>query len=106
MLIPESQPGSIAIALAVIAGLGLLRAVRNVYAIAKGTVRFGGRIQTVRRMGWTLAADVILIYTAARLWSSADGAIENLVTVVFVLMVGAADVAWEMLVEVSRDADP
>ena len=104
LLIPDPQPGSIAIALAVIAGLGLLRVAQNGYAIVQGRVRFGGRVQTVRRIGWTVVADAVLIFTAARLWSTADAAaIENLVTVVFVLMIGAADVAWEMLVEVSRD---
>ena len=65
---------------------------------------FGGRWQTVRRIGWTVVADVILVLTASRIWASADAAvIQNLVTVVFVLMEGAADVAWEMLVEVSRE---
>ena len=52
----------------------------------------------------TIIADVVLVFTAWRIWSLADvTVIQNLVTVVFVLMVGAADVAWAMLVEVSRE---
>lgn len=104
MLVPDPASRSIAVALAVIAALGLLRVAQNLRPLLNRPQRFGGRIQTVRRLGWTTVADVILLYTAYRLWSDADAtAIENLVTVVFVLMIGAADVAWEMLVEVSRE---
>jgi hypothetical protein len=104
MLIPDPDPGSIALGLAVIAALGLLRVAQNMYTIARGRMPFGGRLQTARRIGWTVVADVVLIFTASRIWASAEAAvIQNLVTVVLVLMVGAADVAWEMLVEVSRE---
>jgi hypothetical protein len=106
MLVPDPTPRSIAIALGLIATLGLLRVIQNVRTVVAGPRRFGGRVQTARRIGWTAVADVILIYTAARIWASSDAtAIENLVTAVFVLMIGAADVAWEMLVEVSRDEE-
>jgi hypothetical protein len=104
MLIPDPDPRSIALALALVAGLGLLRVSQNLYTVFRGRTRFGGRLQTMRRIGWTAVADVVLIFTASRIWASADAAvIENLVTVVFVLMIGAADVSWEMLVEVSRE---
>ena len=104
LLVPDPAPPSIAIGLGLIAAFGLVRAARNLRSVVRGASRFGGRIQTLRRIGWTVVADVVLVYTAARIWATGDAAaIENLVTVVFVLMVGAADVAWEMLVEVSRD---
>jgi hypothetical protein len=102
MLIPDPDPRSIALGLALIAGLGLLRVVQNLYTVFRGRTRLGGWRQSMRRIGWTIVADVVLAFTASRIWASADAVvIENLVTVVFVLMIGAADVAWEMLVEVS-----
>jgi hypothetical protein len=104
MLVPDPAPRSIALALGLIAALGLVRVAQNVRSVVRGPRRLGGRVQTVRRIGWTVVADVVLIYTASRIWATADAtAIENLVTAAFVLMIGAADAAWEMLVEVSRD---
>lgn len=104
MLVPDPAQRSIAIALGLIAAFGLVRAVQNLRSVVRGQRRFGGRVQTVRRIGWTVVADVVLVYTASRIWADGDAAaIENLVTVVFVLLVGAADVAWEMLVEVSGE---
>lgn len=104
MLIPDPEPSSIALALGLVAGLGLLRVAQNVYAVARGRSPYQGRVATVRRIGWTAVADSVLAFTAWRIWSGTDpGVIENLVTVVIVLMIGAADVAWAMLVEVSQE---
>lgn len=51
-----------------------------------------------------MIGDLVLIFTAWRIGVSVDAtAIQNLVTVVFVLMVGAADVSWAMLLEVSTN---
>jgi hypothetical protein len=58
----------------------------------------------MRRIGWTVVAGALLVFVAVRIWFSADsGATQNLVTVVLVLLIGAADVAWEMLVQVSTE---
>ena len=104
MLIPEPDPGSIALGLAVVAGLGLVRVAQNLYPVFRGRTGFRNWLQPVRRIGWTVIADLVLIFTAWRIWSSGDVAvIQNLVTVAFVLLVGAADVSWQMLVEVSRE---
>jgi hypothetical protein len=104
MLIPDPDPGSIALGLAVVAGLGFVRVAQNLYPLFQSRTRFRNWLQSARRIGWTVIADLVLVFTALRIWSSADVAvIENLVTVVFVLMVGSADVAWAMLVEVSRE---
>ena len=104
MLIPDPDPVSIAFGLAVIAGLGLLSVARNLYPVLRGRARVRNWVQIARRIAWTAIADLVLIFTASRIGFSADAAaIQNLVTVVFVLLIGAADVAWEMLVEVSRE---
>jgi len=104
MLIPDPDPGSIALGLAVVAGLGLVRVAQNLYPVFRRRTRFRNWLQPVRRIGWTVIADLVLISTAWRIWSSTDAAvIQNLVTVVFLLLIGAADVAWPMLVEVSGE---
>jgi hypothetical protein len=104
MLIPDPDPVSIAFGLAVVAGLGLLSLARNLYPViqSRTLVRYWAHI--ARRFGWTAIADLILIFTAWRVWTATDAsAIQNLVTVLLVLLIGAADAAWEMLVEVSRE---
>jgi hypothetical protein len=102
MLIPDPDPVSIAVSLAVIAGLGLVRVGQNLYPVIRGRMQVRNWPQPVRRIGWTVIGDLLLIFTALRIGLSTDvTAIQNLVTVVFVLMVGAADVSWAMLLEVS-----
>ena len=104
MLIPDPDPSSIAIGLTFVAAVGLFRVAQNLYRVYGSGARSRDRWQVLRRIGWTVIADLLLLFTASRIWSSGEaGAIQNLVTVVFVLLIGAADVAWEMLVEVSRD---
>jgi hypothetical protein len=104
MLIPDPDPVSIAFGLAVVAGLGLLSVARNLFPVVRRRARVRNWVQIARRIAWTAIADLILIFTASRIGFAADSAaIQNLVTVVFVLLIGAADVAWEMLVEVSRE---
>ena len=103
ILIPDPDPAAIAAGLTLIAAVGLVRVATNALPIVRGRRRVPNWPGTLRRIGWTAIADLILVFTAWRIWQSADaGVLQNLVTVVFVLMIGAADVAWEMLVEVSR----
>jgi hypothetical protein len=104
MLIPDPDPVSISLGLAIVAAVGIVRVAQNLYPIIQGRDRFENWPRIVRRVGWTAIADLVLVFTAWRIWQSADVAvIQNLVTVVLVLLIGAADVAWEMLVEVSRE---
>lgn len=105
MLIPDPDPDLIAIGLAIVAAIALVRVARNVYPVLQVRRNLRSRVSTLRRIGWTAVADVVLAFTAWRIWDS-DGAaavIINLIAVVFVLMIGAADIAWEMLTEVSRE---
>jgi hypothetical protein len=105
MLIPDIGPTTLAASLAAIAAFGVYRVGRNIYSVYRERERFRNRLATVRRTGWTVVADVVLIFTAWRIWDSGGAAavIANLVVVVFVLMVGAADIAWEMLTEVGAE---
>jgi hypothetical protein len=106
MLIPDPAPNLTALGLALVASVALVRVAQNVYSVVKVRRQFHNRVSTLRRIGWTVIADVVLAFTAWRIWDSQGAAlvIVNLVGVVFVLLIGAADIAWEMLTEVSRTA--
>jgi hypothetical protein len=108
LLIPHLDPTTLASGLALVAAFGLYRVARNVYEVVRERERFNNRRSTIRRIGWTVVADAVLVFTAWRIWDSAGAAsvIGNLVSVVFVLLVGAADIAWEMLTEVSASRNP
>jgi hypothetical protein len=103
MLIPDPDPGLVAIGLAVVAIIGLARLTRNLASVFRAREVFRNRLATLRRIGWAVVADVVLLFTAWRLGATAGAAsvIVNLVIVVFVLLIGAADISWEMLTEVS-----
>jgi hypothetical protein len=105
MLIPNPAASTLGLSLALIAAVGLFRVAWNLYTVLRERGRLQNRRATFRRIGWTVAADLVLAFTAWRIWAS-DGEAEvvgNLMLVVFVLMIGAADIAWEMLTEVSRE---
>jgi hypothetical protein len=104
MLIPNPDPTAIALGLGFAAAIGLFRVGENLYRVYRGRERFRNQFQTARRIAWTVIADLVLIFTAVRIRFSADpGVIANLIWVVSVLLIGAADVAWEILVDVSRE---
>jgi hypothetical protein len=107
MLIPDPDPDSIAFSLGLVATFALYRVVQNLYTVFRSRDRFQNWLPTLRRIGWTVVADAVLAFTAWRIWESAGSAavIGNLVIVVFVLLIGAADIAWEILTEVSRERE-
>jgi hypothetical protein len=106
MLIPNPDPTSLAAGLAFVAAFGLYRVGGNVYRAFLERERFKNRRATIRRIGWTVVADVVLAFTAWRIWDSGGTAavIPNLVIVVFVFLIGAADISWQMLTEVGDRA--
>jgi RsiW-degrading membrane proteinase PrsW (M82 family) len=105
MLIPNPDPWLLADALGLIAGLALIRVVVNLVGLVRARAHTLDRFATVRRIGWTAIANLVLAFSAWRIWDSAGAAdvIVNLVIVVVVLLIGAADIAWEMLTEVSGE---
>jgi hypothetical protein len=107
MLIPDPDPGSIAFSLGLVAAFALYRVAQNLYTVFQARERFRDSLPTLRRISWTLIADVVLAFTAWRIWESAGSAavIANLVVVVFVLLIGAADLAWQMLTELTRQRE-
>lgn len=96
VLLPGVEPSTVAISFSVIAALGLLRIARQ-----------GARLRAsagFRRVAWTIAADLILVVIAYQLASTGDGRwLLATPIVVLVLLLGAADVAWDLLVRESED---
>jgi hypothetical protein len=107
LLIPNNDAGSLAISFTVVAALGLLRIVRRVLGLVRAKGRLWTQRDTLRRLAWTFVADVLLLYIAASLASSGDGRWLLALTIVdFVLLIGAADVSWDLLVRESEEARP
>jgi tryptophan-rich sensory protein len=76
-------------------------------SMVKASTGLRAQLPTLRRLAWTLIADILLGIVAIRVWQTDDPtAISNLIGVVFVLLVGAADISWEMLTEVSAELRP
>ena len=107
MLIPDPDPRSVALTLGLVAALGFLRMARTGRGLFNAKTGLRAQLPTLRRLAWTLVADVLLGVVAIRIWQTADPtAIANLIGVIFVLLVGAADISWEMLTEVSAEIRP
>jgi hypothetical protein len=107
LLVPDPEQHGIGIGLGAIAALGLGRAARALVAVLQRRRRFWDQLPTLRRMGWTVAADLLLAYVAIVLYSAGDARVLVFaMAVVFILVIGAADVAWEMLVQISQERTP
>ena len=101
VLMPDSDPTTIAISFAVIAALGLLRIARRVRGLRFRTRR---RLEwdTIRKVGWTVAADLLILWVAWRIALPIDASwLLAMPIIVLILLVGAADVAWDLLVRES-----
>jgi hypothetical protein len=104
MLIPGVDAGSLALSLTAVAGVGLIRIGRRVVGLIRGGDPSWKNRATIRRVSWTLVADLVLLGVAASLAARNDAIPLYYATfVVFVLLVGAADVAWGLLIEESSE---
>jgi hypothetical protein len=106
ILVPGADAGTIAISFTVVAALGLLRIVRRVASLRRAKDKARKQRDTVRRLAWTFVADLMLLYIAASLSSGDARWLLALTIVVFVLLVGAADVSWDLLIRESDEAHP
>jgi hypothetical protein len=104
LLVPDAEPHGVGAALILLAALGLVRVARALPLLGGGHRRDSLR-SLVRRMIWTVAADLLLLWAGVAFYTAGDARLTVLVmAAIFILIVGAADVSWEMLVSVSGDA--
>jgi hypothetical protein len=105
LLGPDSDATGNALMLGAVGVVALARTVRNIRAV-RAVRRSRFNRYTLRRFGWTVGAALLLLVVAARYWLAADGhATVFIFVATLVLMLGSADTAWEMLVEVSQDEE-
>lgn len=64
MLVPGSDAGFLAVSFTFVAGLGLLRIVRRFVALVRAKGAVWKHLDTIRRLAWTFAADVLLLFIA------------------------------------------
>jgi hypothetical protein len=106
LLVADPEAHGLAIGLGAIAGLGLVRVIGHLRVIIRAQRRLRDQLPTLRRIGWTIAADLVLGYVAVVLYAAGDArVIVLIVAAVFILLIGASDIAWEMLVQVSQERD-
>jgi hypothetical protein len=98
ILMPGVEAGTVAISFAVIACLGLLRILRRLRPFAEPGRRRLPRWDTLRRVAWTVVADLFVLWIAVEIGTTGDGRwLLATPVVVLVLLLGAADVAWDLL---------
>jgi hypothetical protein len=99
VLIPGTDAPSLALSFMFVAGVGLFRIARRLAGLIRSSSSSWKSIATIRRLSWTVAADLALLYVAALLAMRGDAVPLYFGTfVVFILLIGAADVSWELLV--------
>jgi len=104
VLIPDQEPGTLTLQLAIVGGLGTFRIVRRAMVFGRRpTDPFGGWRYGVRRLGLPAAASVGVIGVAVLVQSNPITAFYWLVVAVFVYLFSAADSAWDLLIEVGRE---
>jgi uncharacterized membrane protein len=105
VLMPGIDARSMAISFVSIAVIGLVRIVRRVIRLVRSGPHAWRDVATIRRLGWTFMADVVLLYVAAQLDRTGDPAwLYTNTFVVFVLLIGAADTSWDLLLRESEEA--
>jgi hypothetical protein len=98
ILMPGVEASTIAISFAVIAGLGLFRIVRRLRLFAGRARQPWPRWETLRRVTWTVLADLGVLWIALEVGTTGDGRwLLATPIVVLVFLLGAADVAWDLL---------
>jgi hypothetical protein len=105
VLIPGADATSMAISFSAVALVGMIRIVRRVAGLVRGKDASWKSLGTVRRLSWTTVADAVLLYIAGRLATGGSADYLYYTTfVVFVLLIGAADVSWDLLVRESEES--
>jgi len=103
-LIPGQSARSLAVTCGIVTALGLLGVSRRLFVMARSGDGTGGRLRSLRHLVWTLLAIVLLGFATYQLWvNEDDGTLYNLIAVIFLLLLGAADGSWYRLSAVGDD---
>lgn len=103
-LIPAQDAHSLEIVTASLAVVGFLRVARRTAWVVMHRDQDAHWLQALRRSAWSLIATLLLGYAATQISIDQTGAsLYGLVVVVFLLMIGAADVSLDLLISVSED---
>lgn len=98
MLIPESDARSIALQIGLVAVLSIVRLTRRAADLRAVWSRMARRWASARRLAWAVIAVAMLAYAAIGLWTDGSaGYLYALLASVFIFLIGAADVAWDLL---------
>jgi hypothetical protein len=104
VLIPQEDPQSLAIACGILVAIGIFRVGGRLRTIIQTWDQASQGVIAIRRLAWTAVALVLLADSAWTLWSTGSSrAMYGLIAVVFLLLLGAADVSWDLLVRVSNE---
>lgn len=104
VLIPQNDPQSLAITCAILTVIGLYRGARRIRTVAQHWTVVAHPVLALRRQAWSLLAVVLLAFAAYDLWTrGTGGTLYDLIAVNFLLLLGAADVSWDLLVQVSDE---
>lgn len=104
VLIPQEDPQSLAIACGILVVIGIYRVGGRLRTIIRTWNQASHGVIAIRRLAWTAVALVLLADSAWTLWSTGSSrAMYGLIAVVFLLLLGAADVSWDLLVRVSNE---
>ncbi len=104
VLVPGRDASFLAISFTFIAVLGLLRIARRAVALQQADSTWWRRRSTVRRLAYTFVADLLLVAIAVSLARTGDPDVLLATTiVVLVLLLGSADVSWDLLVRETEE---
>jgi hypothetical protein len=98
VLIPGTDARTMALQIGLIAAILTVRIGRRAMELRRAWSRLSKPFATARRLAWAGTAIVMLLYTAVGLWTDGSaGYLYGLLASVFIFLVGAADVAWDLL---------
>src|SRR5256885_813796 len=89
LLTADPEPQGLALSLGAVAALGLIRTIRGLVNAFRGQRRWRARLPLLRRVGWTVGADLVIAYVAIVLYTAGDARIVVLLSVgVLILLIG------------------
>ncbi len=104
VLVADPDARTLAIEFAAVAIVGLVRVIRHTAPLVRTRGRLPGELMAYRRAAWVVSADVGLLTVARGLWATADaGWLDGMIAVVLILLGGAGEASWDLLVRASRE---